>query len=158
MERTEKTMENCERIVTAAEEGRGRSTSDDHEASPFTSSPAAATTLTAVASSRRQSRCSCKTFMTKRRKRKQQGGYTEGGSDDQGCQSDGTQTRQQDRLDRRQLRRRLESPVSALLLLALLALSDLLLLPVSAYISRDLVVETNKGKIRGVTLKAATNK
>ena len=48
--------------------------------------------------------------------------------------------------------------MSALLLLALLALSDLLLLPVSAYISRDLVVETNKGKIRGVTLKAATNK
>ncbi len=29
---------------------------------------------------------------------------------------------------------------------------------VDAYIDKDLVVETNKGKIRGVTLKSATNK
>ena len=43
-------------------------------------------------------------------------------------------------------------------LLALCLVLEAFLPAVQAYISEDLVVETTKGKIRGVTLKSATNK
>ncbi len=46
----------------------------------------------------------------------------------------------------------------ALLLLQVLVTQLLCSDLVSALIDKDLVVETNKGKIRGVTLKSATNK
>jgi len=42
--------------------------------------------------------------------------------------------------------------------LTLLLLLPAFVAPVAGYIDSDLVVETNRGKIRGVTLKSATNK